>query len=317
MSCPAVHGGSPRARADSLGTRGATRDPSEDQPVRPLSGEDVEALGDEFDAIREEVLADLGEADARYIRRVIAAQRRLEAGGAGRCWSRCSRRRGSPALRCCRWPRSSRTWRSATTSCTASGIGWAIRRSIQRAGSGTPPRPRSRGSTPTTSCITRTPTCSGKDRDLGYSILRIEPDQPWHPVYLAQPIYIVPMALLFEWAIAIYDVELDNVRAGKKPWQQAKAELGGLWRKARKQLRQGLRRLPAALGSFGDPGVARQPHRERRRATSGRTRSSSAGTSPTARRRSPRRSSTTRPAAAGTSASCSARATSTGRRCCT
>ena len=65
----------------------------------------------------------------------------------------------------------------------------------------------------------------GRDRDLGYAILRIDAEQPWRPVYLAQPLYIVPMALLFEWAIAIYDIELENVRAGKKPWTQAKDEL--------------------------------------------------------------------------------------------
>src|SRR5439155_7134564 len=29
----------------------------------------------------------------------------------------------------------------------------------------------------------------GKDRDIGYSALRISPEQPWHPVYLTQPLY--------------------------------------------------------------------------------------------------------------------------------
>ena len=38
-------------------------------------------IGRELDAISEEVLADLGADDAAYIRRVIAAQRGLEAGG--------------------------------------------------------------------------------------------------------------------------------------------------------------------------------------------------------------------------------------------
>jgi linoleoyl-CoA desaturase len=76
----------------------------------------------------------------------------------------------------------------------------------------------------------------GKDRDLGYSALRIDPEQPWHPIYLAQPLYNVALAALFQWGIAIYDVELENVIAGKKPWSQAREELGALWRKARRQL---------------------------------------------------------------------------------
>ena len=29
----------------------------------------------------------------------------------------------------------------------------------------------------------------GKDRDLGYEIMRIDPHQRWHPIYLFQPIY--------------------------------------------------------------------------------------------------------------------------------
>jgi len=76
----------------------------------------------------------------------------------------------------------------------------------------------------------------GKDRDLGYSAMRVVPDQPWHPVYLAQPLYGIAMAAVFEWGIALYDMELDAVRRGEKPWPQARAELRALGRKAARQL---------------------------------------------------------------------------------
>ena len=46
-----------------------------------LTDEQVEALGAELDAIRAEVVGSLGEADARYIHRTIAAQRTLAAAG--------------------------------------------------------------------------------------------------------------------------------------------------------------------------------------------------------------------------------------------
>src|SRR5512142_3113280 len=46
-----------------------------------LSDGDVQTLGREFDRIRDEVLAARGQADARYIRRIVALQRGLEAGG--------------------------------------------------------------------------------------------------------------------------------------------------------------------------------------------------------------------------------------------
>jgi fatty acid desaturase len=48
-----------------------------------LSDADFERFGAELDAIRAEVVDDLGEDDARYIHRVIAVQRGLEAGGRG------------------------------------------------------------------------------------------------------------------------------------------------------------------------------------------------------------------------------------------
>ncbi|MGN0117352.1 MAG: acyl-CoA desaturase, partial [Streptomyces albidoflavus] len=47
-------------------------------PTAHLTAEQIEELGRELDAIRDEVIADRGEKDAAYIRRVIAAQRRLE-----------------------------------------------------------------------------------------------------------------------------------------------------------------------------------------------------------------------------------------------
>ena len=51
-----------------------------DNPTAHLTPEDVEQLGYELDAIRQDVLGDRGDRDAAYIRRVIAVQRRLELG---------------------------------------------------------------------------------------------------------------------------------------------------------------------------------------------------------------------------------------------
>ena len=46
-----------------------------------LTEADVEALGNELDALRREIESDRGERDAKYLRRTIAAQRFLEVGG--------------------------------------------------------------------------------------------------------------------------------------------------------------------------------------------------------------------------------------------
>ena len=94
-----------------------------ENPLHRLTPEQIEAIGKEFDALHEEVFEDLGDRDARYIRSMIELHRRLALLGrvllVGSRYARC----GRPGRRRSRWPRSSRTWRSATTSCTASGTG--------------------------------------------------------------------------------------------------------------------------------------------------------------------------------------------------
>ena len=54
-----------------------------DTPTVPgrLTPEQIEAFGAEMDAIRQRVLADLGEEDAAYIRNVVKYQRGFEVAG--------------------------------------------------------------------------------------------------------------------------------------------------------------------------------------------------------------------------------------------
>ena len=61
-------------------TSACSRRPVAGKTVR-LTPEQAEAFGRELDAIKERVIADLGERDATYIRRMIKAQRGLEVGG--------------------------------------------------------------------------------------------------------------------------------------------------------------------------------------------------------------------------------------------
>ena len=51
-----------------------------ENPIAHLTDEDIETLGRELDAIRAEVIAERGESDAAYIRKVIDTQRKLELG---------------------------------------------------------------------------------------------------------------------------------------------------------------------------------------------------------------------------------------------
>jgi linoleoyl-CoA desaturase len=220
-----------------------------------LSDPDVDALGRELDAIRDEVAADLGEHDAAYIRRVIATQRGLEVGGRA-------------ALLISLFPPA---WLAGTAMLSASKVlenleighnvmhgqwDWMNDPDIHSANYEWDTASTADAWKRAHNHLHHTYTnVLGRDRDLGYAILRIDSAQPWHPVYLAQPIYIVPMALFFEWAIAIYDIELENVRAGKKPWSQARGELGGLWRKARRQLVKDYVAFPLLAGPSAIPAL--------------------------------------------------------------
>jgi NADPH-dependent stearoyl-CoA 9-desaturase len=76
----------------------------------------------------------------------------------------------------------------------------------------------------------------GKDKDVGYEIMRIDPKQKWHPVYLLQPIYNVLLALFFEWGVAVHDLDFEAIRKGTKSKQQVRDELKAIGRKARRQI---------------------------------------------------------------------------------
>jgi fatty acid desaturase len=76
----------------------------------------------------------------------------------------------------------------------------------------------------------------GKDKDLGYEIMRIDPHQKWHPVYLAQPLYNVLLMLFFEWGVAFHDLDFEAIRKGEKSKKQLRKELKGIAGKARSQI---------------------------------------------------------------------------------
>ena len=73
----------------------------------------------------------------------------------------------------------------------------------------------------------------GKDKDLGYEIMRIDPRQKWHPVYLLQPLYNLVLMAFFEWGVAFHDLDFEAIRTGKKSKAQVKRELAGIARRRR------------------------------------------------------------------------------------
>ncbi|MHA6796050.1 fatty acid desaturase family protein [Pseudonocardia bannensis] len=201
-----------------------------------LTDEQIEAFGAELDAIRAEVVGSLGEEDAAYIRRVVTVQRGLEAGGRGLLLFS-----GFPPA-----------WLAGTATLAVAKIlenmelghnilhgqwDWMrdpeIHSTTWEWDHASPAEFWKKSHNFEHHTFTNV---RGKDRDLGYAIMRVTPEQPWKPIYLLQPLYNMGLAAIFEWGIAIYDIELEKVAEGTKPWSAARSQIGAIWRKARKQL---------------------------------------------------------------------------------
>jgi NADPH-dependent stearoyl-CoA 9-desaturase len=232
---------------DKAAPAGAAAGPATDQPgsaVAPastsaaahLTDAQIADLAAELDELRAEVIASLGENDARYIHRVIAVQRGLEVGGRA-------------ALLFSLFPPA---WLLGTASLAAAKIldNMEIGHNVLH-GQWDWMRDAKIHSTtwewdhPAPAAFWRKShnyehhtftNVRGKDRDLGYAVMRIVPEQEWKPAHLLQPLTNIGLSLIFEYGVAIYDIELEKVQQGTKPWSQAKSELKTLWRKARKQL---------------------------------------------------------------------------------
>src|SRR5690606_25617812 len=90
----------------------------------------------------------------------------------------------------------------------------------------------------------------GLDDDIGYGLLRIFPEQRWHPLFLTQPLVAVVFALIFEWGIAIQDLRIGRVLKGRMTlrqlWQQARP----VGRKMSQQVFKDYVLFPALAGTF-------------------------------------------------------------------
>lgn len=92
----------------------------------------------------------------------------------------------------------------------------------------------------------------GVDRDFGYGMLRLSAEMKWEPRHLMQAPYAVIVALLFEWAIAIHNLEFERLRTDR---EATKARMQRLWPRARAKMGAQLRKdalwwplLAAVLG---------------------------------------------------------------------
>ncbi len=90
----------------------------------------------------------------------------------------------------------------------------------------------------------------GMDEDIGYGLLRIFPEQRWRPFYLAQPVIAVVFALLFEWGVAIQNLKLGRWWAGKTPKAQMREAFKPVGRKMARQVLKDYVIFPLLAGPF-------------------------------------------------------------------
>jgi fatty acid desaturase len=219
-----------------------------ESPLANLSDEEIEKIGEEFETIGNEVFDSLGDRDRRYIvamiemhRRMLVASRAILAAG-----------EFPPALV------------AGTTLLSLSKIleNMEIGHNVMHGQWDWMNDPHIHSSTwdwDTASTkeawkhshnyIHHTYTnIRGKDKDLGYEIMRVDPAQSWHPVYLLQPVYNLLLMFMFEWGVALHDLDLEAVRAGEKPLKEVAKDLKGIAGKARLQITKDYMAFPALSG---------------------------------------------------------------------
>ena len=88
----------------------------------------------------------------------------------------------------------------------------------------------------------------GYDNDIGYGILRMAREQRWNPANLGQPVYNAALATLFQWGVALHDLDIERIRKGEKDPAEMKRQLGQILRKGRNQILKDYVVYPALSG---------------------------------------------------------------------
>ena len=87
----------------------------------------------------------------------------------------------------------------------------------------------------------------GKDRDIGYGILRMSEDQEWRPYYLGNPLYATLLATFFQYGVALHDVETERIVSGETTLKEKREIAEGDLAQGPPPDAEGLRPVPGAV----------------------------------------------------------------------
>ncbi|MDP9823342.1 fatty acid desaturase family protein [Nocardioides massiliensis] len=201
-----------------------------------LTTEEVEELGRRLDELRAEIEESRGAADAAYIRRLIKIQRGLAAAG-------------RVTLFASRWKPA---WAAGTAMLAIAKIleNMEIGHNVMHGQWDWMNDPEIHSST--WEWDTAQPAeqwkhshnyihhqftnVLGYDNDIGYGILRMAREQKWHPANLGQPVYNALLATLFQWGVALHDLDIEAIRKREKDPKVMAKQLRQIGHKVRRQV---------------------------------------------------------------------------------
>jgi len=88
------------------------------------------------------------------------------------------------------------------------------------------------------------------DRDIGYGVLRMSEDQRWHPYYLGNPVYAFLLMVLFQYGVALHELETERIRSGEISIADKREILAGIWKKVKRQTLKDYVAFPLLAGPF-------------------------------------------------------------------
>ena len=216
---------------------------------RPLGADELERFGAELDALRERVLATIGQADADYIRRIHASVRIT--GLLGRVLIGAGAITGG-LLGAMLHPAALAMLVTGTLALALSKIleNMELGHNVIHGQYDWMQDPRFDGHSYEWDIVGTADAwrhthnyrhhtwtnVRGMDDDIGYGLLRIFPEQRWKPFFLAQPVIAVVFAVLFEWGIAIQDLRIGRWFAGKMPSKVLREKARPVLRKIGRQV---------------------------------------------------------------------------------
>ncbi|MCK7551072.1 fatty acid desaturase family protein [Marinobacter goseongensis] len=203
--------------------------------MKQMTEAQLSVLEQDLNAIRDEVIADLGERDANYIRRVVRLHRALEVGG-----------------------RVMMPFGFIPPVFVAATVALGISKIIENMEIGhnvmhgqydwmNDPSLHSQSYEWDTACDSDSwrlthnyehhtyTNIIGKDRDYGYALLRLSDDEKWRPAHSLQFVNYVLLSVFFQWGVALHEMEFERVRRGEVTLREKLPFLKGFLRKGGRQ----------------------------------------------------------------------------------